>query len=160
MTKSHDMKGNLMRHKISVFFEITEKNGTVLFDADCPLCLAMVKRMRLIWEPRGFDFVPLQADWVRRRLELPESELLREMRVLTYGGMVLGGADAHAYLWRYVWWLWPLWLAAKMPGLGWLIDRTYHWVAANRYRFLEFSACDDRCALPNPTTHKRKEKTT
>ena len=160
MTESHDMKGNLMRHKISVFFEITEKNGTVLFDAGCPLCLAMVARMRLVWEPRGFDFVPLQADWVRRRLDLPEVELLKEMRALTPGGEVLGGAAAHAYLWRHVWWLWPLWLAAKLPGIGWLIDRTYRWVAANRYRFLNDKACVDRCALSNPTTHKRKEKTT
>ena len=160
MTESHDMKGNLMRHKISVFFEITEKNGTVLFDAGCPLCLAMVARMRLVWEPRGFDFVPLQADWVRRRLDLPEVELLKEMRTLTPGGEVLGGAAAHAYLWRHVWWLWPLWLAAKLPGIGWLIDRTYRWVAANRYRFLNDKACVDRCALSNPTTHKRKEKTT
>jgi len=33
-------------------------------------------------------------------------------------------------------------------------------VAANRYRFLNDKACVDRCALSNPTTHKRKEKTT
>ena len=144
MTESHDMKGNLMRHKISVFFEITEKNGTVLFDAGCPLCLAMVARMRLVWESRGFDFVPLQADWVRCRLDLPEAELLTEMRVLTPGGEVLGGAAAHAYLWRHAWWLWPLWLVAKLPGLGWLIGRTYRWVAANRYRFLNDKACIDR----------------
>ncbi len=69
-------------HKISVFFEMTEINGTVVcFDGVCPMCLKIVSLMRPIWEPRGVGFVPLQAEWVRRRLNLPEAELLGEMRV-------------------------------------------------------------------------------
>ena len=104
-------------HKISVFFEMTEINGTVVcFDGVCPMCLNIVSLMRPIWEPRGVGFVPLQAEWVRRRLNLPEAELLGEMRVLTPRGKVLGGADAHGHLWGQVWWLWSLWLAAKLPG--------------------------------------------
>ena len=109
--------------------------------------------MRPIWEPRGVKFVPLQTGWVRRRLNLPEEELLGEMRVLTPYGKVLGGADAHGYLWSLVWWLWPLWLASKMPGIHWLIDTGYRWVAAHRYQLmLGKGACDDGCAIPNPVS--------
>jgi predicted DCC family thiol-disulfide oxidoreductase YuxK len=137
-------------HKISVFFEITERNGTVVcFDGVCPMCLKAVSLMRPIWEPRGVEFVPLQAEWVRRRLNLSEAELMGEMRVFTPRGPVLGGADAHAHLWGQVWWLWPMWLASKIPGIHGLIDVSYRWVAANRYRLMPAKdACDDRCAIP------------
>jgi predicted DCC family thiol-disulfide oxidoreductase YuxK len=72
-----------------------------------------------------------------------------EMRVFTPRGPVLGGADAHAHLWGQVWWLWPMWLASKIPGIHGLIDVSYRWVAANRYRLMPAKdACDDRCAIP------------
>ena len=152
-------------HKISVFFEMTEINGTVVcFDGVCPMCLNIVSLMRPIWEPRGVGFVPLQAEWVRRRLNLPEAELLGEMRVLTPRGKVLGGADAHGHLWGQVWWLWPLWLAAKLPGVHWLINVTYRWVAANRFKLmLGVGQCDERCAIHRPNfdkseTPNQKEK--
>ena len=147
-------------HKISVCFEMTERNGTVVcFDGVCPMCLKAVLLMRPVWEPRGVEFVPLQADWVRRRLNLPEAELLGEMRVLTPRGKVLGGADAHAHLWGQVWWLWPMWLAAKIPGVHWLIDVCYRWVAKNRYRMMPAEeACDDRCGISNPISINPKLK--
>ena len=153
---------NYMRRKISVFFEITEYNGIkVLFDCECPMCLRMVARMRLIWEPRGFEFVPLQAEWVHRKLALPEEELLREMRVLMPDGRVLGGADAHALLWGHVWWLWPLWLLDKVPGGHWLINWVYERIAANRYRISHWLDCETVCNLKNLTsTSKRKENNT
>jgi predicted DCC family thiol-disulfide oxidoreductase YuxK len=147
-------------HKISVFFEMTERNGTVVcYDGLCPMCLKAVSLMRPIWEPRGVEFVPLQAEWVRRRLNLPDAELMGEMRVFTPQGRVLGGADAHGHLWGHVWWLWPLWLASKFPGIHWLIDVSYRWVAANRYRLMPAKdGCDDRCAIPKTDIEKPKTK--
>lgn len=155
----------MSHRKISVFFEITERNVTVvLFDGVCPMCLKIVSMMRPVWEPRGVEFVPLQAEWVRRRLDLPEAELLLEMRVFSPSGHVLSGADAHGHMWSLVWWLWPLWLATKLPGVHWLINVTYRWVAANRFKLIPgMSGCDDRCAiyrpdLDKPETPNRKEK--
>ena len=154
----------MSHHNISVFFEMTERNGTVVcFDGVCPMCLKIMSLIRSIWEPRGVGFVLLQAEWVRRRLNLPEAELRGEMRVLTLTsrGKVLGGADAHGHLWGQVWWLWPLWLAAKLPGVHWLIDVSYRWVAANRYRLMPVKdACDERCAIPNSVSNKTKNERT
>ena len=80
--------------KISVFFEMTEKTGhTLCYDGDCPFCRSMVNRWRGTLERRGFEIVPLQTEWVRRRLDLPEEELLSELRVLTPDGRVLGHAQ-------------------------------------------------------------------
>ncbi|MBC8324845.1 MAG: DUF393 domain-containing protein [Verrucomicrobia subdivision 3 bacterium] len=139
---------------------MTERNGTVVcFDGVCPMCLKAVSLMRPVWEPRGVEFVPLQAEWVRGRLNLPEDELLGKMRVLTPCGNVLGGADAHVHLWGHVWWLWPLWLAGKLPGVRWLIDVCYRWVAANRYKLMPGErACDARCSISDSVSIKPKNK--
>ena len=78
--------------KVSAFFEMTEKTGdTLCFDGECPFCRSMMHRWRGTLERRGFELVPLQAEWVRRRLNLPETELTKELRVLTPDGRILGG---------------------------------------------------------------------
>ena len=149
-----------MRRKVSVIFEITELNGIkVLYDRDCPFCLRMVARMRRIWEPRGFEFVPLQADWVCRKLDLSEVELLREMRVLLPDGRMLAGAVAHAFLWGHVWWLLPLWLLHKLPGGARLIGWVYRRIAENRHALSRWIACTNTCKLTNlPITPNPKRK--
>ena len=112
---------------------MTENIGhKLLFDSDCPFCRSLVNRWRGTLVRRGFELVPLQAEWVRRRLDLPEEELLREMRVLTSDNFVLDGAAALVHVWGKIWWAWPLWLAAQMPGAKWLLDRAYLWVAERR----------------------------
>lgn len=108
------------------------KKHWLLYDGTCRFCLGMVNRWRGTLECRGFGFAALQDEWVRERLDLPEEELLREMRVLTRCGKVLGAADAFAFLWGKIWWCWPLWILAHIPGVRWLINRAYRWVAAHR----------------------------
>ncbi len=72
---------------------MTENTGhTLPYDGDCPFCRSLVDRWRGILEGRGFEIVPLQTEWVRRRLDLSEEELLSEMRVLTSDNRVLGGS--------------------------------------------------------------------
>ena len=123
----------MSRGKISVFFEMSEKNGhVVMYDGACPLCRSLVDRWRGTLERRGFELVPLQSAWVRRRLDLPEEELLREMRVLTPDGRVLGGAAALVHVWGRSGWAWPLWLLALVPGAKWLLESGYRWVAKRR----------------------------
>ena len=108
------------------------KGHWLLYDGACPFCLQWVNRWRGMLEPRGFGLAELQADWVRRRLDLPEEELLNEMCVLTGDDRVLGAVDALIYIWRRIWWCLPLWLFAHVPGVRFLMGRAYRWVAGNR----------------------------
>jgi predicted DCC family thiol-disulfide oxidoreductase YuxK len=57
--------------------------GWVLYDASCTLCLALAARAQPTLQAGGFQFEPLQSPWVRELLDLPEDQLLVEMRVLT-----------------------------------------------------------------------------
>lgn len=119
------------------------KVNTLLFDGECPFCLSLVSRWRNTLERRGFELAPLQTDWVRSRLNLPEKELLNEMRLLTVDDTVLGAMDAYVFIWRKIWWCLPLWLIAHVPGVRFLMNRAYRWVARNRM------CLSGACTLPH-----------
>jgi predicted DCC family thiol-disulfide oxidoreductase YuxK len=122
--------------KVSVNTEMTDKgarNGHVLYDGECRICTGFVRRWRDGLRRRGFECVPLQTPWVRERLNLSETELMLEMRVLDHTGKVAGGADALLTLARHFWWALPLVWFAHLPGGFRLLDDLYRWAAARRY---------------------------
>jgi len=135
--------------------EITDKDangpaGWVFYDADCPLCVAGVRRIGGLFVRHGFVWEPLQGPDATARLGLSHSELLGEMKLLLAGGRVAGGADAWAELFRWVWWLRPLGWLMRLPGLHGLSHAAYRWLMRNRY-------CIGRmCRLrtPQPKSHR------
>jgi len=118
--------------------EMTDNNakqpdaGWVCYDGDCAFCLRWRRRVARPLLRHGFDFVPLQTPWVRAKLNVSEADLQKEMRLIRPGRNVLGGADAVVTLARYVWWLWPLWLASRLPGAMGIIRAGYRHLARNR----------------------------
>jgi len=118
-----------------------DRNGWVLYDGDCPMCIRLAGRFASILSRHGFELEPLQSPWVRSRLGVLASEPLDEMFVLSSSGDVIGGADAVVFLARSIWWAWPLYAIPKLPGMMWLLARLYRWVARNRACF------GGRCAV-------------
>ncbi len=106
--------------------------GWVFFDAQCAFCIAWARRFGPVLEPRGFALAPLQDPRVQALLGLPPEQLFLEMRVLTADGRQYGGADAFIFLARHVWWAWPLYALAKVPGVRGVLRAGYRWVAARR----------------------------
>lgn len=119
--------------------EMTDKDamqptaGWVCYDVECAFCVRWLRRTESPLLRRGFDFVPLQATWVRAKVNVPEVELLKEMRLLLPDNRILGGADAAVVLARYIWWLWPLWALSRIPGAMPLLRAGYRYIAKNRY---------------------------
>lgn len=124
---------------ISLISELTDAKGRsasrgwVFFDADCPFCSTWARRMHATLGSSGFGLAPLQSPRVRALLSLPDGELLREMRLLAADGSVLGGADALVYLARNIWWAWPMYVLAQLPGMRALLAAAYRWLAAHRH---------------------------
>jgi predicted DCC family thiol-disulfide oxidoreductase YuxK len=116
--------------------------GWVFYDALCPICLATLRRWVGLFRSRGFEFAPIQDEWVRRVLGLALGELPPEMKLLLKDGRLLGGVDAVREMSRTVWWLWPLAVLSGWPGLRTLAGRAYRWIASNRY------CLGDVCPLP------------
>ena len=123
---------------ISLSAEMTDSKGRhaargwVFFDRDCSVCTSLARRFRRTLETRGFGLAALQDPRVRALLSLPPEDLLREMRVATADGNVYGGAQAIVFLARQIWWAWPLYAAAKLPGMPRVLDASYRWFADHR----------------------------
>jgi predicted DCC family thiol-disulfide oxidoreductase YuxK len=123
---------------ISLSSEMTDIKGSravrgwVFFDRDCRICTSLALRLHRPLEKRGFGLAALQDPRVQALLALPSGDLLREMRVATSEGKVYGGAEAIVYLAGQIWWAWPLYAAAVLPGVPLILDACYRWFADHR----------------------------
>jgi predicted DCC family thiol-disulfide oxidoreductase YuxK len=123
---------------ISLSAEMTDtkgrhaERGWICFDRDCTVCTSLARRFRRTFEKRGFGLAALQDARVAALLALPPDQLLREMRVVTTTGEINGGAEAIVYLAKQVWWAWPFFAAAHIPGVSQILDVCYRWVADHR----------------------------
>lgn len=123
---------------ISLSSEMTDTKGRhasrgwVFFDRDCSVCTSLARRFRRPLETRGFGLAALQDPRVQALLDLPPEDLLREMRVATVDGEIFGGAEAIVFLARQIWWAWPLYAAARLPGVPRTLDACYRWFADHR----------------------------
>jgi predicted DCC family thiol-disulfide oxidoreductase YuxK len=123
---------------ISLSSEITDAKGSravrgwVFFDRDCRVCTSLARRFQRPLAARGFGLAALQDPRAQALLNLPPADLLREMRVAAAGGEIYGGAAAVIYLARQIWWAWPLYAAAKLPAVTFLLQAGYRWFADHR----------------------------
>jgi predicted DCC family thiol-disulfide oxidoreductase YuxK len=123
---------------ISELTEITEPaeatafRGWIFYDRACSFCRELALRFENVLAMRGFQFAPLQEEWVQRRLNLTRDQALAEMRVLLDTGEVFGGADAVILLARQIWWTTPVAFLARFHPIHALLHRLYRWVAAHR----------------------------
>ncbi len=125
---------------------------TVLYDGRCPLCLRSVAALkRLDWRRRlayadARDPAHLPAGFDPRRL-------LEEMHVVTPGGRVSHGFAAFR---RLAWLLPPLWPLVPLlylPGVPALGQRTYLWVARNRFHLVPCHGGSCAVQLPGQPPH-------
>jgi predicted DCC family thiol-disulfide oxidoreductase YuxK len=108
--------------------------GWVLYDDACGICRRMVKPWLGTLRRHGFEAAPLQEEWVAKRLGLSEPELLLDTRLLLNDGTHLQGADAYRYVWRRIWWAYPVYLLSVTPGIRRLFDRAYRAFADHRHQ--------------------------
>jgi predicted DCC family thiol-disulfide oxidoreductase YuxK len=121
----------------------------VLYDGECPLCQRAIRWLkRLDW------FKRLHVQDCRDTAHLPASEvplqldrMLEEMHLVTPDGKrVYAGYKAF----RWMAWRMPLtlWLAPLLylPGVPWLGNKIYLWVAKHRYQLVPCR--DGVCTLP------------
>ena len=108
-----------MNTEITVNKATTDK-GVVFYDDACGFCIAWVHRFGPALSRRGFSFAPLEGERT-------------EMRVRLSGGQTLGGADAIVALAGRIWWAWPLWLLAHLPGAMPMLRAGYRFIAKRRH---------------------------
>ena len=123
-----------------------DMRGWILYDGSCGFCSKWVPFWSTTLARQGLGFAPLQAEWVRERLELSEEELLADLRLLLATGEVISGPDVYRHVMRSAWVMWPLYLISITPVFSQLFDWSYRTFANHRY---EVSAA---CRLPAELT--------
>lgn len=121
---------------------------TVLYDGACGLCRASVARVRRI-DPGGrIELVDLHDVSVAARFPQVDSEkAMRLMQAVDPSGRVYSGVDAWARVglalpgWNLVAWL------LLVPGIHFVTQGIYAWVARNRYRWNREACADGSCAV-------------
>ena len=120
--------------------------GWILYDGSCGFCSKWVPFWSSTLARQGLGFAPLQADWVKERIDMTDEELLEDLRLLLATGEVISGPDVYRHVMRRAWWMTPFYLLSIIPGLSHLFDWCYRTFADHRY---EVSAA---CRLPAELT--------
>ena len=116
----------------------------MIFDGDCGFCTASVNVIRR-WIRPDADIEP----WQRTDLAqfgLTEQECTVAVQFVDPQGSVTSGSRAVMAALRTAPLPWPvLGAIGDAPGIAWVADRTYRWIAANRFRL---PGSTPACALP------------
>jgi predicted DCC family thiol-disulfide oxidoreductase YuxK len=120
--------------------------GWIGYDADCGLCVNVIRRSHGVFERRGFIFIPLQNPWLATKLGLKPGEMPEEMKLLFPDGRSIGGAGCTMVMMQAVWWLAPFAWLAWFPGIRLITIAVYRWVARNRHTL-------GICRVPDRTGH-------
>ncbi len=116
--------------------------GWVLYDGDCSICTRTARRCKGLLERVGFQIAALQVAEAGVECRRDERGRPTEMIVVMPDGRKLGGADGIVAIARRLWWGWPLYAVAQVPGVMNLMRVVYRYIAARR-------ACSGSvCAIP------------
>ena len=113
----------------------TKPAGWILYDDTCGFCRRWVPFWAKTLRKRGFEIAPLQAEWVKEKLQLDESELLQDLRLWLTDGKQIQGADAYRYAMKRIWWAYPFYLFSIAPLGRNIFNRGYRKFATHRHQF-------------------------
>ena len=109
--------------------------GILFFDGACGMCTRSRDLLLKIDRTGNLQTEPLQSPGTSERLGIAPSQLLESLRWLDGSGAVYSGAEAaNAALSSAFGTRLPLALY-RIPGIRFIEDAVYRWVAAHRYRF-------------------------
>lgn len=110
-------------------------SGTLFFDGACGMCTRSRDLLLKLNRTGKLQTEPLQGSGAAERLGIPPSRLLESVRWLDSSGAVYAGAEAaNAALSTAIGTGLPL-MFYRIPGIRFIEDAIYRWVAAHRYRF-------------------------
>lgn len=122
------------------------ERAIVLYDGQCRLCGASVRRLRALdWRKRlAFADVRDPAVQAAHPSVSPDRALARMHLVPPGGGPILDGFRAFRWIAGRLPLLWPMWPFLWLPGAVPMGNRVYDWVARNRFAFgtCEEGSCD------------------
>jgi predicted DCC family thiol-disulfide oxidoreductase YuxK len=113
----------------------TEPAGTLFFDGACGMCTRSRDLLLRMDRTGNLRTETLQSPGAAQRLGIAPTSLLESVRWLDSSGAVYSGAEAaNAAFSAAIGSRIPL-AIYRIPGIRFIEEAAYRWVAANRYRF-------------------------
>lgn len=110
-------------------------DGVLYFDGVCGMCTRFVYALKRLDRTGAVDIVPFQQPGSADRLGVSPSHMSESGWWLDSSGQVYAAAEAvNAALSAALGTRLPL-LLYRLPGIRFLQDAAYRWVASHRYRF-------------------------
>lgn len=126
-----------------------------IYDGNCVICNQSRRFYTALDWFRRIEWLDLHNwDAVSRRYPtLTYEACMGQMHLVTPEGTLLGGFPAARRTMRDLPLLFPVWALLHLPGMNWLGDKVYRFIARYRYRVNKFfgvDICDDGvCKLPS-----------
>jgi predicted DCC family thiol-disulfide oxidoreductase YuxK len=113
----------------------TQPAGTLFFDGACGMCTRSRDLLLRMDRTGNVQTETLQSPGAAERLGIAPTSLLESVRWLDASGAVYSGAEAaNAAFSAAIGTRIPL-AIYRIPGVRFIEEAVYRWVAANRYRF-------------------------
>jgi len=112
----------------------TNHAGWILYDESCGFCRRWVPFWERMLQKKGFEIAPLQADWVKAKLQLHENDLLQDLRLLLENGETIQGPDTYRYAMKRIWWAYPVYLFSIAPLGRNIFNWSYRKFATHRHQ--------------------------
>jgi predicted DCC family thiol-disulfide oxidoreductase YuxK len=123
----------------------------LIYDGHCEICCAQRDRIAR-WDGRDvIDAVDMHVPDLEERFPgVQRADCYDAMHLITPSGEIHRAAAAVREVVRVLPWVGWIAVAFRVPGVMWIADRVYRWVAANRYRWNKsaLQSCEDgACSL-------------
>jgi len=103
------------------------------------------------------SFVPIAHDRAKEIApQLNEEQLLEAIHCVTPEGCIYRGARAIRFVGLRLPLLVPLALVMWIPGVIWVAEKVYAWVARHRHGLSRIFGCKDACAVM-PARHREQD---
>jgi len=126
-----------------------ERNRHILlYDGDCPMCIFQTRVISWLDWLNQVELVPL-ADPRAAEIapEVTRADLLEKIHCVTPGGRIHKGARAFRFLGFRIPLMIPVALVLWVPGVIWVAERFYEYIAARRQFFSKFFGCQGACEI-------------
>jgi uncharacterized protein YqjF (DUF2071 family)/predicted DCC family thiol-disulfide oxidoreductase YuxK len=117
----------------------SQPKGWILYDGLCGFCSWWIPFWKKAIQKSGYEATAIQTDWVRKKLNLEESELNNDIRLLLNDDTLINGADAYIYGMKQIWWTSPFGWILGLPFFRQITWKFYK--IFNRNRFLVSRIC-------------------